>query len=108
MNYFMTFDEIKQNRKRIIIAIIAAVVAVVIVLCGVLFANRALKEQGANSIQQAIISTAKQCAAIEGAYPSTLSYLEENYGLTVNHNDYIITYETFGSNIMPSVVVIPR
>ena len=31
-----------------------------------------------------------------------------SYGLRVNRDDYVITYEVFAENIMPSVVVVPR
>lgn len=49
-----------------------------------------------------------QCYAIEGSYPSSLSHLEDAYGLTVNHDDYIINYEWFADNIPPSVAVSVR
>ena len=45
---------------------------------------------------------------VEGAYPESLSYLKEHYGLTVNEKDYIITYEVFASNQMPDVQVLVR
>ena len=51
---------------------------------------------------------AEQCCAIEGAYPSSLAYLEENYGLVVNRSDYAITYEVFADNVMPNVVVLAK
>lgn len=54
------------------------------------------------------LRAAAQCCAVEGAYPHTLRHLEEHYGLTVNHDDYAITYEAFASNVVPSVVVVPR
>lgn len=66
------------------------------------------QEQGALSIRQSVLDTAMQCYAIEGAYPPTLKYLEANYGLTVNTADYVITYEAFASNVMPTVVVRQR
>lgn len=66
------------------------------------------REQGAVALQQSVISTAMQCFAIEGAYPQTLEYLEEHYGLSVNHEAYAVTYEAFASNVMPSVAVVPR
>lgn len=66
------------------------------------------REQGAAALQQTVISTAMQCFAIEGAYPQTLEYLEDRYGLSVNHEAYAVTYEAFASNVMPSVAVVPR
>ncbi|MFR3092748.1 MAG: hypothetical protein ACLTMP_14330 [Eggerthella lenta] len=67
-----------------------------------------LREQGAVSVRNAILNSAKQCCAIEGAYPSSLAYLEENYGLVVNRSDYAITYEVFADNVMPNVVVLAK
>lgn len=60
------------------------------------------------ALRDSILASAKQCCAIEGSYPSSLEHLEESYGLTINHDDYVITYECFADNIMPSVVVTPR
>ena len=62
----------------------------------------------AAALRESILNAAKQCAAIEGSYPSDLQHLEDDYGLTINHDDYIITYECFADNIVPSVAVAPR
>ena len=67
-----------------------------------------LKEQGAASLRNTIIEASKQCCAIEGAYPESLEYLEANYGLSINKNDYIVTYEVYAENIAPTVVVLVR
>ena len=76
------------------------------------FAYGAMKvdagEQGAAAMREAILDSARQCAAVEGSYPSSLQYLEQSYGLSVNHQDFIITYEAFAGNVAPSVVVVPR
>ena len=71
-------------------------------------AQAAMREQAAQSLRTAVLDAAMQCAAVEGAYPARLSYLEEHYGLIVNHQDYAVTYEAFASNVPPSVVVVPR
>ena len=57
------------------------------------------------SITQTVQRRALQCYVIEGAYPESLSYLEENYGLTVNHEDYLIVYDAFAENLPPEVRV---
>lgn len=68
----------------------------------------ATSSQSEESIRQAILASAKQCAAIESSYPASLEYLEQRYGLSVNHSDYVITYESFASNVAPDVVVSAR
>ncbi|MDD2954827.1 MAG: hypothetical protein PHD67_00775 [Oscillospiraceae bacterium] len=56
-------------------------------------------------LRNAVKRAAVQCYAIEGAYPSGVDYLEEHYGLVVDHEKYEVFYSTFGSNIMPDVDV---
>lgn len=68
----------------------------------------ALREQGAASVRDAVLRAAAQCCAVEGSYPHTLRHLEQHYGLTVNHDDYVVIYEAYASNVTPSVVVTPR
>ena len=67
-----------------------------------------LREQGAASIRNAILDSAMQCCAIEGSYPASLQHLEDSYGLAINHDEYIVTYEAFADNVVQSVVVVPR
>lgn len=97
----------KKRKKRLMFAL-CFVVVLALGFFGFKAIDAGLKEQGQMSVRNAILNTAKQCCAIEGAYPSSLSYLEENYGLVVNHNDYVITYEVFAENVMPSVVVLVK
>lgn len=66
--------------------------------------GRADREQE-NILRDAVKRAAVQCYAIEGAYPSRVDYLEEHYGLVVDHEKYEVFYSTFGSNIMPDVDV---
>lgn len=56
------------------------------------------------AIEKAVVS----CYAIEGVYPPDIKYLEDHYGVMINHDQYIVTYETAGSNIMPSIQVLEK
>lgn len=108
MFHEITDSELSRRRKvRIIVA--CCLVALAVAACLIFTAaQQNAREQGAAALHDSIISAAKQCCAIEGSYPSSLEHLEESYGLTINHDDYVITYECFANNIMPSVVVTPR
>ena len=59
-------------------------------------------------IRPAVLRSAVECYCVEGAYPESLGYLEENYGLNVNHRDFIVTYEVFASNVAPDIRVLVR
>lgn len=94
--------------KRWALASAALLVAACALAAVLALAQQSATQQGAASVRQAVLSAANQCAAVEGSYPSTIEYLEDHYGLSVNHKDYAITYEAFASNVAPSVTVVPR
>ncbi|MBP3897877.1 MAG: hypothetical protein J6D57_08660 [Mogibacterium sp.] len=95
--------------RRLIICIVAVLI---IVLAGVfVWADRAAKASMAEqteSIKDTIYDRALQCYVIEGAYPESLDYLVENYGLAVNTEDYRILYKPYAENQPPDVRVIYR
>ncbi len=98
-----------QKKRKMRIAIVCAVLVVAVaawLIVGAVQANA--REQGALALQNSIIDAAKQCCAIEGSYPSSIEHLEQYYGLSVNHNDYVVSYEAFAGNVMPTVVVTPK
>ena len=58
--------------------------------------------------RRAIEQGAVLCYAVEGFYPPSLKYLEDNYGIYVNTDYYIVRYETFASNVFPEIIVLER
>ncbi|WP_251197584.1 hypothetical protein [Anaerotardibacter muris] len=103
-----TKEQRNKTRNRIItvVVVVCALVIALVIALNVVFSNA--REQGAASIRNTILNAAMQCAAIEGSFPTNLSYLEDNYDLRVNHEDYVVIYEVLGSNVLPSIVVVPR
>lgn len=108
MFHEVTDREVSRRRKMRIVALccVVALAIVAIVLYNAAQANA--REQGAAALHDSIISAAKQCCAIEGSYPASLEHLEEDYGLSINHDEYVVSYESFADNIMPTVVVTPK
>ena len=85
-----------------------ALVALVVVVClffSVSISRSIARDQAASSVREAVVAAAVQCCAVEGSYPSVLSHLEAEYGLAINHDDYVVLYEWLGDNVPPSVVV---
>lgn len=100
--------QMKQRRRRRIVLVLAACALAAALWLAWDAAGTQTEAQSALSVRNAVLDAAMQCAAVEGAYPSSLKYLEEHYGLVVNYNDYAVTYEAFASNVPPSVVVVSR
>jgi hypothetical protein len=67
-----------------------------------------LKEESAAALEESIRKSARQCYVVEGVYPEDLSYLQENYGLQINTDDYYVTYEAFADNLPPTIRVTGR
>ena len=106
----MYSDKPRPGLRRRLIPLIAALLLALLVLLGgrALYATvtRDLTAQAAATLRQTVLDTAIQCYAVEGNYPPDLQYLEDNYGLRVNHNNFIVTYEAVGSNLLPDVTVL--
>ena len=100
-----------KKRKRWPLALAAILTAAILVYGFWMFAGgsrRNAKEEGAVALKAAIQICAQQCYVVEGVYPPELSYMEEHYGLQVNHDDYYVTYEVFASNLPPEVAVVSK
>ena len=78
MYHELTKQEIRKRTYKRMAGLFAIVLAVVLTWLASNAIGASLREQGELSVRNAILSSAKQCCAIEGAYPSSLAYLEEN------------------------------
>ena len=108
MYHELTYEEIARRRKRnAIIATICAVLCIIAIVVALAFA-RVSHEQAELAVHDSITAAAMQCAAVEGSYPSSLSYLEEHYGVTINHDRFLVEYEWFADNVPPTVKVSER
>ena len=57
-------------------------------------------------VRDAVRSAVLTCYAVEGAYPAKIDYLKEHYGLAYNEEAYLVIYDAFASNIMPTIRVL--
>lgn len=67
--------------------------------------ERALSDNRRNYIYSSVMNGAVLCYSIEGEYPPNIQYLEDNYGIRYDPDEYIVHYSYFGANIRPSVTV---
>ncbi|MEE3467619.1 MAG: hypothetical protein VZQ83_04195 [Eubacterium sp.] len=94
----------KSLAKTIIIIVVPILAAVLLVLAAEKLGNKEGSEnlkQLESSVRKAVMT----CYATEGVYPPTIQYLEDHYGIQIDHNRYGVFYEIFGDNIMPQITV---
>ena len=87
-----------------------AVFVVLIVLFnqGINNLTQANEEEALEAVRNAVTRAAIQFYALEGRFPPHLEYLEERFGLQLDHERFEIVYSAFGANIMPQIFVTPR
>ncbi len=70
--------------------------------------SSATDEKEVENIENAVVQSALFCYGTEGAYPESLDYLQEHYGLTYDEKKYVVQYEIIAKNIPPQVRVIRK
>lgn len=73
---------------------------------GILDLTKTTNQESKEILQEAVQRATVQCYAIEGMYPPDVKYLEENYGVVIDHDKYAVHYEVFAANILPDIKVI--
>ena len=92
--------------KGYVTSVVVFGIVVGIFLNGVLSVSNRMNQEGTETLRNAIARACVQCYAIEGRYPPSVQYLEENYGIRIDRNRFHVFYEGFASNIMPDITVI--
>lgn len=83
--------------------------AVVILLC---FAtaldslDSGREDESMHQLEEALRRGCVACYAAEGIYPPTLEYLTEHYGIQVDTDRYMVSYNPIASNLMPDITVL--
>ena len=108
MNRFQKPDFKKRILQSVNFSIIFFLAIIGLFLYGISAVSNSSVNDEKEILTNAINKDIVHCYAIEGMYPPSLSYIEENYGLTYDHDEYIIDYDAVGSNIMPTVMIIER
>ena len=89
---------------------IAVVVLTAALLAGVWFLVSGVEKANDSAqtqfVYDAVHNAALTCYAVEGAYPENLDYLRAHYGLAYDESRYRVTYDAFGSNLMPEIYVV--
>lgn len=77
-------------------------------LFGISRTGREAAEKEKNNLQSSLEQSVITCYALEGAYPVSLDYLQEHYGIRWNEKRYLVNFEPVGSNLPPDITVIEK
>ena len=108
MNRFEQGSSSLGRRILFLLPIAAFVILFILFLGGVRSVSDATYENQLESLETALSRSIAQCYAVEGMYPPDLQYLKDHYGLTYDESDFLVDYESYGSNLMPEITVLRK
>lgn len=106
----MNTKKAKINKATDLANLLVAVILAVVIVAAAGFAisdvESAAGDRGKQLLEDSLYRGAVSCYSIEGIYPPTLTYLTENYGTVIDHENYAVFYEIFADNMMPDITVV--
>lgn len=107
MTTYRFYKKHSSSRNLLVSAAVFAAVILIFWSC-VSSVSQRTEEEEMLTLETAVARQITYCYAAEGAYPPSLAYLKENYGLTYNEDKYFVDYQPMGTNIMPDVTIIKK
>ena len=97
----------RENRKNIAAgaAFVALIVGFLILISAITTTSDSQETQ---LVYDAVKNVALTCYAAEGSYPENLQYLRDHYKLAYNQEKFVVEYDAFASNLMPTINVLER
>lgn len=108
MNKNILFFSFVRHYWKLCLALIIMICLIIAAGFGASELAKRSDEEGLLLLEKNLRRAAVECYAIEGRYPSNLDRLLEACNFTYDKQKYTIFYESFASNIMPDITVIPR
>lgn len=68
--------------------------------------NTGRSEEDMRQLEETLRRGCAACYAAEGAYPPSVDYLEEHYGVQIDEARYTVMYSAFAENLMPDITVL--
>ena len=91
-----------------LLPILLTITIVLAVIFGIKNTGETTKQEGTRILEDSIRRAVITAYALEGRYPAAIEHIENNFGVFIDRERFIVHYTVFGSNMMPNIVVISR
>ncbi len=100
--------QIKRNNRAetIVISAVVFVLIFIVFLFAVSKASEGSIHEQRQSLSDAVDRAIIQCYVTEGKYPESFEYLQENYGIIYDEEQFRVDYVIYASNMRPEVTII--
>ena len=90
-----------------ILPIIFTVAIMLMVVFGLQQTSESSSAEGLRILEDSLRRAVVMNYAIEGRYPESIEYIEQNFGIFIDRTRYAVHYNIFASNILPEITVVP-
>jgi len=90
-----------------ILPVAFTVAIMVMVVFGLRQTEESSRAEGQRILEDSLRRAVVMCYAIEGRYPESVEYIEEQFGVFIDRTRYAVHYRIFASNILPEITVVP-
>jgi len=90
-----------------ILPVIFTVAIMVMVVFGLQQTSESSSAEGLRILEDSLRRAVVMNYAIEGRYPESIEYIEQNFGIHIDRTRYAVHYRIFASNILPEITVVP-
>ena len=101
----------RRESKVLLAGILLPVAVLAILMCflmGVSNLTKGQADEDKRQLEEVLRRSAVACYAAEGIYPPDLAYLEEHYGIQINEERYVVSYDALAENLMPDITVLEK
>ena len=97
-----------HNPPKFIFSACLFLLILLLFLQGISSLSESTAKRQRESLEKAIMRSITYCYSVEGAYPESLDYLRDNYGLYYDEDMFFVDYRVSGSNILPDITIIEK
>ena len=100
-----------KEKSGFLYGIFVPLISAVVLFCflyGLTNLSNGNSDEGRRRLEDALRRAAVACYASEGIYPPSWNYLEEHYGVQIDHSRYVVSYTVFAENLMPDITVLEK
>lgn len=107
MNRF-EYGKPKKRIPRSLLSVCVFIAVFLLFFQGITTFSADTQKRQRESLENALTRSVTYCYTVEGAYPPSLAYLRENYGLIYDDSLFFVDYQYSGANILPDITIIER
>jgi len=89
-----------------VLPVLFTVIVMIMVVLGLRQTEASNNAEGLRILEDSIRRAVVMNYALEGRYPASIEYIEENFGIYIDRTKYVVHYSIFASNILPDITVI--